>query len=199
MIKNYDIISQHIPKVIENRPGDNELKLDIFSRLQRERIIFLTEELDTHASNVICAQLLLLDSDDSEKDIMFYINSPGGSVLDGLAIYDTMQHIRAPISTLCIGQAASMASILLLAGTKGKRFAVQNARIMIHQGSGGTEGQASDIEIYTAELLRLEHLINEIMQKHTGQTLKNLEKDQQRDNYMTPQQALNYGIIDQVI
>lgn len=193
------VIQNLIPDVVEERPGDRELKLDIYSRLMRERIIFVGEEIDTHLANVICAQLLLLDSEDPEKDIIMYINSPGGSVIDGLAIYDTMQHVRAPICTVCIGQAASMGSILLLAGAEGKRYALKNARVMIHQGSGGTQGQATDIEIYTKELLRLEKLINEIMHKHTGQPIEKLEKDQNRDNYMTAQEALDYHLIDHLI
>lgn len=194
-----EVIQNLIPDVVEERPGDRELKLDIYSRLMRERIIFVGEEIDTHLANVICAQLLLLDSEDPEKDIIMYINSPGGSVIDGLAIYDTMQHVRAPICTVCIGQAASMGSILLLAGAEGKRYALKNARVMIHQGSGGTQGQATDIEIYTKELLRLEKLINEIMHKHTGQPIEKLEKDQNRDNYMTAQEALDYHLIDHLI
>lgn len=187
-----------IPQVIESE-GGKERKFDIISRLMRERIIFMGDEIDTHMANVIIAQILLLEAEDPEKDIIIYINSPGGSVIDGLAIYDAMKLSRAPISTICIGQAASMASVLLLAGSKGKRYAVKNARIMIHQGSGGTEGQATDIEIYTKELLRLEHLINEIMSEHTGQSIANLVKDQMRDNYMSAQEALDYGIVDKLI
>ena len=198
MLDNEKIMN-FIPDVVETRPGDRELKLDIYSRLLRERIIFLGEEIDSHISNVVCAELLLLDSEDPSKDIIIYINSPGGSVIDGLAIYDTMQHIKAPVCTVCMGQAASMASILLLAGTKNKRFALKNSRIMIHQGSGGTRGQATDIEIYTRELLRLEDLINNIMVKHTGQSLEKLQKDQERDNYMTAQEALEYNLIDKLI
>ncbi len=189
---------KHLPSVIETS-GNSERKLDIISRLMRERIIFMNDEIDTHLANVICAQLLLLDSDDPEKDIIIYVNSPGGSVIDGLAIYDTMQHCRAPISTVCVGQAASMASVLLLAGSKGKRYGLKNCRVMIHQGSGGTKGQATDIEIYTKELLRLEHLINEIMSRHTGQSIENLVRDQMRDNYMSAQEALEYGILDKLV
>lgn len=187
-----------LPTVIET-DGNKERKLDIISRLMRERIILLGDEIDTHLANIICSQLLLLDAEDPDKDIIIYINSPGGSVIDGLAIYDTMQHAKAPINTICIGEAASMASVLLLAGSPGKRYALKNARVMIHQGSGGTRGQASDIEIYTRELLRLEHLINEIMQEHTGQSIEKLQKDQNRDNYMTAQQALEYNIIDKIV
>jgi len=187
-----------LPTVIET-DGNKERKLDIISRLMRERIILLGDEIDTHLANIICSQLLLLDSEDPDKDIIIYINSPGGSVIDGLAIYDTMQHTKAPINTICIGEAASMASVILLAGSPNKRYALKNARVMIHQGSGGTKGQASDIEIYTKELLRLEHLINEIMKEHTGQSIEKLQKDQNRDNYMTAQQALDYNIIDKII
>jgi ATP-dependent Clp protease protease subunit len=191
-------ILKHLPQVIESA-GSGERKMDIISRLMRERIIFLGDEIDTHIANVITAQLLLLDSEDNQKDITIYINSPGGSVIDGLAIYDTMQHITAPISTVCIGMAASMGSIILLGGSPGKRYALKNSTIMIHQGSGGTKGQATDIEIYTKELLRLEHLINEIMMFHTGQPLEKLIKDQMRDNYMTAQQACEYNLVDKVI
>jgi ATP-dependent Clp protease, protease subunit len=191
-------ILKHLPQVIESS-GSGERKMDIVSRLMRERIIFLGDEIDTHIANVITAQLLLLDSEDNQKDITIYINSPGGSVIDGLAIYDTMQHITAPINTVCIGMAASMGSIILLGGSPGKRFALKNSTIMIHQGSGGTKGQATDIEIYTRELLRLEHLINEIMMFHTGQPLEKLVKDQMRDNYMTAQQACEYNLVDKVL
>lgn len=187
-----------LPTVIET-DGNKERKLDIISRLMRERIILLGDEIDTHLANIICSQILLLDAEDPDKDIIIYINSPGGSVIDGLAIYDTMQHAKAPINTICIGEAASMASVLLLAGSPGKRYALKNARVMIHQGSGGTKGQASDIEIYTRELLRLEHLINEIMHEHTGQPIEKLQKDQNRDNYMTAPQALEYNIIDKIV
>lgn len=187
-----------LPTVIET-DGNKERKLDIISRLMRERIILLGDEIDTHLANIICSQILLLDAEDPDKDIIIYINSPGGSVIDGLAIYDTMQHAKAPINTICIGEAASMASVLLLAGSPSKRYALKNARVMIHQGSGGTKGQASDIEIYTRELLRLEHLINEIMHEHTGQSIEKLQKDQNRDNYMTAPQALEYNIIDKIV
>jgi len=193
------IPSSYIPQVLETSTGDKEYKFDVYSRLMRERIIFLGEEIDTHLSNVICAQLLLLDADDADKDISLYINSPGGSVLDGLAIYDTMQHVRSPVTTICMGSAASMASVILLGGSPGKRYALKNSRIMIHQGSGGTQGQASDIEIYTKEMLRLEDLINQIMHKHTGQSIEQLQKDQNRDNYMTAQEACDYRIVDEII
>ncbi|MDX1917548.1 MAG: ATP-dependent Clp protease proteolytic subunit [Candidatus Caenarcaniphilales bacterium] len=186
------------PTIVEES-GGREYKFDVFSRLLRERIITIGDEIDDHMANIVCAQLLLLESEDPEKQITIYINSPGGSVMDGLAIYDTMQYLRSPVSTICIGEAASMASVLLLAGRVGKRFALKNSRIMIHQGSGRTRGQASDIEIYTKEMLRLEDLINKIMSQHTGQKIETLRKDQDRDNYMTAQQALDYGIVDQII
>lgn len=189
---------KHLPNVVETS-GNKERTMDIYSRLMRERIVFVGTEINSHISNIVCSQLLLLDSEDSTKDIIMYVNSPGGSVIDGLAMYDTMQHIKANVSTVCIGQAASMGSILLLAGAQGKRYALKNSRIMIHQGSGGTQGQATDIQIYTQELLRLEHLINGIMHKHTGIPLEQLEKDQERDNYMSAQEAKDYGLIDDLI
>jgi ATP-dependent Clp protease protease subunit len=195
---NLQVPSLHVPNVIETS-GSTERKMDLISRLMRERIIFLIDEIDTHLANVICAQLLLLDSEDSEKPITIYINSPGGSVIDGLAIYDTIQQVKSPVSTICIGQAASMASIILLAGTKGMRYGLKNCRVMIHQGSGGTRGQATDIEIYTRELLRLEHLINVIMVEHTGQPLEKLVADQLRDKYMTAQESVDYCILDKLV
>jgi ATP-dependent Clp protease, protease subunit len=192
------MIHNHMPTVVESGPN-KERSMDIISRLMRERIVFINDEIDTHLANVVCAQLLLLDSEDPEKDIILYINSPGGSVIDGLAIYDTMQQTKAPISTICVGQAASMASVLLLAGSKGKRYGLKNCRVMIHQGSGGTKGQATDIEIYTKELLRLEHLINEIMAHHTGQSIERLIADQNRDNYMSAEEAVEYSILDKIV
>ncbi|MDJ0624838.1 MAG: ATP-dependent Clp protease proteolytic subunit [Candidatus Caenarcaniphilales bacterium] len=191
-------ILRYLPEVIETT-SKGERKLDIVSRLMRERIIFIGEEIDTHLANVVCSQILLLDSEDPEKDITVYINSPGGSVIDGLAIYDTIQYANAPISTVCIGQAASMASVLLLAGAKGKRYGLKSCRVMIHQGSGGTQGQATDIEIYTQELIRLENLINDIMHRHTDQPIDKLVKDQRRDNYMSADEALEYRIIDSIV
>lgn len=191
-------INSYIPYVIEQGPR-GEKGFDIFSRLLRERIIFLGTSIDDHVANLIVAQLLLLDSEDPEKDIMLYINSPGGSVTAGLAIYDTMQHIRANVSTICLGQAASMGAFLLSSGTKGKRLALPNARILIHQPLGGAQGQATDIEIQAKEILRMKKLLNEILAKNTGQAVETIEKDTDRDNIMTPYTAKEYGLIDEVV
>ena len=188
----------YMPYVIEQTPR-GERGFDIFSRLLRERIIFLGVPIDDHVANVIVAQLLLLDSEDPEKDIMLYVNSPGGSVTAGLAIYDTMQHVRSQISTICLGQAASMGAFLLCAGTKGKRLALPNSRILIHQPLGGAQGQATDIEIQAREILRIKKQLNVLMSKHTGQPVERIEKDTDRDNIMTGEQAKEYGLIDQVI
>ena len=165
----------------------------------RERIIFLGTGIDDMVANLVVAQLLLLDSENPEKDIMLYINSPGGSVTAGFAIYDTMQHIRADVSTICLGQAASMGAFLLAAGTKGKRMALPHSRVLIHQPLGGAQGQATDIEIQAAEIIRIKKSLNEILSANTGQTLKKIEKDTDRDYIMTPQEALEYGMIDNVI
>ena len=187
-----------VPVVIE-QSSRGERSFDIFSRLLRERIIFLGTPVDDMVANLIVAQLLLLDSENPEKDIMLYINSPGGSVTAGLAIYDTMQHIRADVQTICLGQAASMGAFLLSCGAKGKRFALPNAEIMIHQPLGGFKGQATDIEIQAQEILRIKKTLNEIMASNTGQSIKKIEKDTDRDYIMTPQEALEYGMIDKVI
>jgi ATP-dependent Clp protease protease subunit len=187
-----------IPIVVE-QTGRGERAYDIFSRLLKERIIFLGTAVSDEIANLITAQLLFLESEDPEKDIYFYINSPGGSVTAGLAIYDTMQYIRPSIFTLCLGQAASMAAWLLAAGTKGKRYALPHARIMLHQPLGGARGQASDIDIQAKEILRLREQLNNILTKHTGQNLKRVERDTDRDLFLTSQQALEYGIIDEVI
>ncbi len=187
-----------LPQVIQTE-GSKERKMDLYSRLMRERIIILGDEIDDHMANVICAQLLVLDAEDPERDVLMYINSPGGSVFDGMAIYDAMQLVNCPIATFCFGQAASMASVLLLAGTKGKRYGLRNSRVMIHQSSGGTRGQATDIEIYTKELLRMEQMVNELMVIHTGQPLEKLIADQNRDNYMTAAEAVEYGILDYLV
>jgi ATP-dependent Clp protease protease subunit len=187
-----------IPRVIEESSGE-ERQMDIFSRLMRERIILIGEEIDFHLANTVCAQLLLLDSEEPDKDISLYINSPGGSVIDGLAIYDTMRYCRSPIATFCLGQAASMASVLLLAGTHGKRHALSTARVMIHQGSGGMQGQATDLQIYAKEMQRLEKMINEMMAFHTGHPVEKIAADQERDFYMTAEQARDYGIVDTVV
>ena len=187
-----------VPVVIE-QSSRGERSFDIFSRLLRERIIFLGTPVDDMVANLIVAQLLLLDSENPEKDIMLYINSPGGSVTAGLAIYDTMQHIRADVQTICLGEAASMGAFLLSAGAKGKRMALPSARIMIHQPLGGAQGQATDIEIQAQEILRIKKTLNEIMASNTGQSIKKIEKDTDRDYIMTPQEALEYGMIDKVI
>ena len=187
-----------VPVVIE-QSSRGERSFDIFSRLLRERIIFLGTPVDDMVANLIVAQLLLLDSEIPEKDIMLYINSPGGSVTAGLAIYDTMQHIRADVQTICLGQAASMGAFLLCSGAKGKRMALPHSRVLIHQPLGGAQGQATDIEIQAQEILRIKKTLNEIMASNTGQSIKKIEKDTDRDYIMTPQEALEYGMIDKVI
>jgi ATP-dependent Clp protease protease subunit len=187
-----------VPTVIE-QTNRGERAFDIYSRLLKERIIFLTGEVNDHVSAVICAQLLFLESENPKKDISFYINSPGGVVTSGLAMYDTMQYIRPNVSTVCIGQAASMGSLLLAAGEKGKRFALPNARIMIHQPSGGARGQATDIEIQAREILRLRERLNRIYVHHTGQKLAVVEKSMERDNFMGAEEARDFGLIDNVV
>ena len=187
-----------VPVVIE-QSSKGERSFDIFSRLLRERIIFLGTPVDDMVANLIVAQMLLLDSENPEKDIMLYINSPGGSVTAGLAIYDTMQHIRADVQTICLGQAASMGAFLLCSGAKGKRFALPHSRVLIHQPLGGAQGQATDIEIQAQEILRIKKTLNEIMASNTGQSIKKIEKDTDRDYIMTPQEALEYVMIDKVI
>jgi len=187
-----------VPVVIE-QSSRGERSFDIFSRLLRERIIFLGTPIDDMVANLIVAQLLLLDSENPEKDIMLYINSPGGSVTAGLAIFDTMQHIRADVNTICLGQAASMGAFLLSAGTPGKRMALPHSRILIHQPLGGAQGQATDIQIQAAEIGRIKRTLNELLAKHTGQSFKKIEKDTDRDYIMTPEEALEYGMVDKVI
>jgi ATP-dependent Clp protease protease subunit len=187
-----------IPIVVE-QTGRGERAYDIFSRLLKDRIVFLGSAVTDEVANLIAAQLLFLESEDPEKDIYFYINSPGGSVTAGLAIYDTMQYIRPDVSTLCLGQAASMAAWLLAAGAKGKRYALPHARIMLHQPLGGVQGQASDIDIQAREILRLREQLNNILTKHTGQSLKRVERDTDRDLFLTSQQAQEYGVVDEVI
>lgn len=187
-----------VPVVIE-QSSRGERSFDIFSRLLRERIIFLGTPIDDMVANLVVAQLLLLDSENPEKDIMLYINSPGGSVTAGLAIYDTMQHIRADVSTICLGQAASMGAFLLSSGAKGKRLALPHSRVLIHQPLGGAQGQATDIEIQAQEILRIKKTLNEILAANTNQSIKKIEKDTDRDYIMTPQEALEYGMIDKVI
>jgi ATP-dependent Clp protease, protease subunit len=187
-----------VPFVVE-QTGRGERSYDIYSRLLKDRIVFLGGQINDEVSNLITAQLLFLESEDPEREINMYINSPGGSVTAGLAIYDTMQFVKPPVSTLCVGQAASMGAVLLAAGSKGKRYALPHARIMIHQLSGGFEGQAADIDIQAREALRLRDVLNLILSQHTGQNLKKLEKDTDRDNFLSAQQALEYGLIDEVI
>lgn len=186
-----------LPFVID-QTGQVERTYDIYSRLLEDRIIFLRHTIDDDVANVVIAQILFLAAKDPETDIKLYINSPGGSVTAGLAIYDTMQYVRCDVSTICIGQAASMGALLLAAGTSGKRFALPNARILIHQLFGGVQGQAVDIKIQTDELLRLRDRINDILAHHTGRTHKKIAKDTDRDYYMTPEKALEYGLIDRV-
>ena len=190
--------SSLIPMVVE-QTARGERSYDIFSRLLKERIIFLTGPVYDGVSALLSAQLLFLESENPNKDISFYINSPGGVVSAGLAIYDTMQYIRSPVSTVCIGQAASMGSLLLAAGQKGKRYCLPNARVMVHQPSGGAQGQASDIEIQAREILHLRQQLNEIYERHTGQTLEAIEQKLERDSYMSAQEALAFGLIDEVV
>ena len=187
-----------VPVVIE-QSSRGERSFDIFSRLLRERIIFLGTPIDDMVANLIVAQMLLLDSENSEKDIMLYINSPGGSVTAGFAIYDTMQHIRADVSTICLGQAASMGAFLLSSGAKGKRLALPHSRVLIHQPLGGAQGQATDIEIQANEIIRIKKSLNSILAANTGQALKKIEKDTDRDYIMTADEAVEYGMIDKVI
>ncbi|HEX4386579.1 MAG TPA: ATP-dependent Clp endopeptidase proteolytic subunit ClpP [Myxococcales bacterium] len=186
------------PTVIE-QTHRGERAYDLFSRLLKDRIIFLGTPVDDDVANIIVAQMLFLESEDPDKDINLYINSPGGSVTAGLAIYDTMQYVKCQVSTICMGQAASMGALLLTAGAKGKRFSLPHSRIMIHQPSGGFGGQASDIELHAKEILRLKAKLNEIMQKHTGQTIERIDKDTDRDNFMGAGEAKEYGLIDEVV
>jgi ATP-dependent Clp protease protease subunit len=187
-----------VPIVIE-KDGRGERAYDIYSRLLKERIVFLGTAVDDMIANIIIAQLLFLESEDPSKDIYLYVNSPGGIITSGLAIYDTMQYIKAPVVTTCIGQAASMGAVLLAGGEKGKRFALPHSRILIHQPLGGAQGQASDIDIQAKEILRMREAINHILVKHTGQPLEKVEKDTERDYFMDAQQAIEYGIVDQIL
>lgn len=188
----------YIPYVIE-QTGRGERSYDIYSRLLKDRIIFLGDEIDDGLANSVVAQLLFLESESTERDISVYINSPGGSVSAGLAIYDTMQFVKCDISTIVVGMAASMAAVLLTAGTKGKRIALPNSRVMIHQPLGGAQGQASDIEIQAREIIKTKELLNDIIVRHTGQTMKKVKVDTDRDFWMSAQEALSYGIVDKVI
>jgi ATP-dependent Clp protease, protease subunit len=191
-------MAYYAPTVIETT-ARGERAFDIFSRLLRERIVFLGTPVDDTVANIIVAQLLLLEGEDPEKDIRLYINSPGGSVTAGFAIYDTIQHIRSHVSTICLGQAASMGAFILTAGEKGKRYALPHSRILIHQPLGGAQGQATDIEIQAREIIRVKRQLNELMAHHTGQSVKQIEKDTDRDNIMTAEEAKEYGLVDEVI
>src|ERR1700684_3644119 len=187
-----------VPIVIE-QTARGERSFDIYSRLLKERIIFLTGQVEDHVASLVCAQFLFLESENPHKEISFYINSPGGVVTSGMSIYDTMQYIKAPVSTVCIGQAASMGSLLLAAGEKGKRYSLPNSRIMIHQPSGGAQGQATDIEIQAREILKLRHRLNEIYVKHTGQTIDKIASAVERDNFMSAEEAKAFCLIDEVV
>jgi ATP-dependent Clp protease protease subunit len=187
-----------IPMVIETS-GRGERAYDIYSRLLKERVVFLVGPVNDVTANLIVAQLLFLESENPDKDIHFYINSPGGAVTAGLAIYDTMQFIKPDVSTLCIGQAASMGSFLLAAGTKGKRYCLPNARVMIHQPMGGFQGQASDVEIHAKEILYVKQRLNEMLAKHTGQPIERIERDTDRDNFLSAEAAVEYGLVDKVL
>ena len=187
-----------VPIVVE-QSGRGERSYDIFSRLLKERIVFLSGEVDDTMAALVTAQMLFLEAEDPEKDIFLYLNSPGGQVTAGLAIYDTMQYIRPPVSTLCLGQAASMGAVLLAAGAKGKRYALPHSRVMIHQPLGGAQGQATDVDIQAREILRVRALLNEILARHTGQDLATIEESTDRDRFMDGSQAVEFGIIDEVI
>jgi ATP-dependent Clp protease protease subunit len=187
-----------VPMVVE-QTSRGERAYDIYSRLLKERVIFLVGGVDDHVANVIVAQMLFLESENPEKDINFYINSPGGIVTAGMAIYDTMQYIKPDVSTICVGQAASMGAVLLAAGAKGKRLALPNARVMIHQPLGGFQGQATDIDIHAREILKMRNSLNEILSKHTGQSMETIEHDTERDNFKSATEAQAYGLVDQVL
>jgi len=187
-----------VPMVVEQSPR-GERAFDIYSRLLKERIIFLSTSVTDDIASLIIAQLLFLEADDPDKDVTFYINSPGGSVTAGLAIYDTMQYVRCDVATLCMGQAASMGALLLAAGAAGKRFCLPNSRIMIHQPMGGFQGQATDIDIHAREILRMREDLNKILSKHTGKTIKKVQNDTERDNFMNAVEACKYGIVDKVL
>ena len=192
------IKSNLVPMVVE-QTANGERAFDIYSRLLKERIIFLGTPIDDYVSSLVIAQLLFLEAEDSEKDIYMYINSPGGVVTSGFGILDTMNYIKPNISTICMGQAASMAAVLLSSGTKGKRMILENSRVMIHQPLGGVSGQASDIEIHTKEILYLRDKLNKILSENTGQSIKTIEKDTNRDNFMSSEKALSYGLVDEII
>lgn len=187
-----------VPMVIEQTPR-GERSYDIYSRLLKERVIFIVGQIEDHMANLIVAQLLFLESENPDKDISIYINSPGGSVTAGLAIYDTMQFIKSDISTLCVGQAASMGAVLLAAGAKGKRFSLPHSRVMIHQPLGGFQGQASDIEIHAKEILKIREQLNKLLADHSGQSIETIDNDTERDNFMSAGEAVKYGLIDEVL
>ena len=193
-----NIKNQRVPMVVEQTPR-GERAFDIYSRLLKERVIFITGPIEDHMANLVVAQLLFLEAENPEKDINIYINSPGGSVTSGMSIYDTMSYIKPDISTLCIGQASSMGAILLTGGTKGKRFALPNSRIMIHQPLGGFQGQATDIEIHAQEILKIRTKLNEILSHHSGKDIEKVTQDTERDNFMSGEEAVKYGLIDKVI
>ena len=195
---NQKTLNQLVPMVVE-QTGRSERAFDIFSRLLKERIVFLGTPIDDSLASLIIAQLLFLEAEDSEKDIFLYINSPGGIITSGLGIYDTMQYIKPDVSTICLGQAASMGAFLLAGGAKGKRSALPNSRIMIHQPMGGAEGQATDIKILAEEILRMKKQLNTILAKNTGQSIKKIEADTDRDNYLTSKEAKSYGLIDSIM
>jgi len=187
-----------IPTVIE-KTGNYERAYDIYSRLLKERIIFIGDVINDHLANVVVAQLLFLEAQNKSEDITIYVNSPGGSVVAGLAIYDTMQYVKSNVSTICVGQAYSMGAVILASGTKGKRFALPNSEVLLHQVMGGAEGQASDIKIRAEHILKTRERLNKILSLHTGQTIKKIEVDTDRDNFMTPDQAVKYGLVDKII
>ncbi|MEO0198212.1 MAG: ATP-dependent Clp endopeptidase proteolytic subunit ClpP [candidate division WOR-3 bacterium] len=192
------VIDQYVPYVIEVT-GRGERVYDIYSRLLKDRIIFLGSPINSHVANLVVAQMLFLEAENPDRDINLYINSPGGEVTAGLAIYDTMQYIKPDVATICVGMAASMGAVLLAAGTKGKRYALPNSRIMIHQPWGGVEGQAIDIKIHAEEIMRIRDILNQILSKHTGQPIEKIEKDTDREFFMSAQDAKEYGIVDEVI
>lgn len=198
MTDPYSVMSSLVPMVVETT-NRGERAYDIYSRLLKERIIFITGQVEDHMASLICAQLLFLESENPDKDIAMYINSPGGVVTSGLSIYDTMQYIRPDVSTVCLGQACSMGSLLLTAGAPGKRYALPNSRIMVHQPSGGAQGQATDIQIQAQEILSLKKRLNEIYVHHTGQKFDDIEAALERDRFMQPSEALEFGLIDQVV
>jgi ATP-dependent Clp protease, protease subunit len=187
-----------IPTVVE-KSGQFERAYDIYSRLLKDRIIFLGEPIDDHVANIVIAQFLFLDAENKNKDIKFYINTPGGSVTAGMAIYDTMQYVKSDVSTICVGMAASMGAVLLASGAPGKRFALPNSEILIHQVMGGAEGQATDVKIRVEHILKIKDKLNKILAKHTGQKVSDIERDTDRDNFMSPEEAKKYGIIDKII